>query len=204
MFGGWGQTECGLSSFGHPDDPEEKIFTTDGRPLDGMEIRIVDFDGTEVPAGTEGRIQIKGPFLFHGYLGQLDKTREEFDGEYFDTGDLGSLDEDGYLSWPGAPKTSSRGGENISGGLRGKCSTNILTCEALAAAAIPHERPQETAAVAVVMAEGADPLTRETMREYLEAKGVAKQYWPERVVVVDDLPRTPSGKIQKYFIRKQR
>ena len=204
MFGGWGQTECGLSSFGHPDDPEEKIFTTDGRPLDGMEIRIVDFDGTEVPAGTEGRIQIKGPFLFHGYLGQLDKTREEFDGEYFDTGDLGSLDEDGYLSLAGRTKDIIvRGGENIPVAYVENVLYEHSDLEALAVVAIPHERLQETAAVAVVMAEGADPLTRETMREYLEAKGVAKQYWPERVVVVEDLPRTPSGKIQKYLIRKQ-
>lgn len=75
--------------------------------------------------------------------------------------------------------------------------------EALAVVAIPHERLQETAAVAVVMTQGAEPLTLEAMQEYLEAKGVAKQYWPERVVVAEDLPRTPSGKIQKYLIRKQ-
>lgn len=204
MLGGWGQTECGLSSFGHPEDPDEKIFTTDGRPLDGMDIRILDFDGTEAPADTEGRIQIKGPFLFHGYLGQLDKTREEFDGEYFDTGDLGSIDEDGYLSLAGRTKDIIvRGGENIPVAYVENVLYEHPELEALAVVAIPHDRLQETAAVAVVMTEGAEPLTLETMQEYLEAKGVAKQYWPEQVVVADELPRTPSGKIQKYLIRKQ-
>lgn len=204
MLGGWGQTECGLSSFGHPQDPEEKIFTTDGRPLDGMDIRIVDFDGAQAPAGTEGRIQIKGPFLFHGYLGQLDKTREEFDGEYFDTGDLGSIDDDGYLSLAGRTKDIIvRGGENIPVAYVENVLYEHPELEALAVVAIPHERLQETAAVAVVMTEGAEPLTLEAMQAYLEAKGVAKQYWPERVVVAEDLPRTPSGKIQKYLIRKQ-
>lgn len=204
MFGGWGQTECGLSSFGHPDDPEEKIFTTDGRPLDGMDIRIVDFDGQELPAGEEGRIQIKGPFLFHGYLGQLDKTREEFDGEYFDTGDLGTLDADGYLSLAGRTKDIIvRGGENIPVAYVENVLYEHPDLEALAVVAVPHERLQETAAVTVVMAEGAEPLTLASMRQYLEAKGVAKQYWPEHVAVVDELPRTPSGKIQKFLIRKQ-
>lgn len=204
MFGGWGQTECGLSSFGHPDDPEEKIFTTDGRPLDGMDIRIVDFDGQELPAGQEGRIQIKGPFLFHGYLGQLDKTREEFDGEYFDTGDLGTLDADGYLSLAGRTKDIIvRGGENIPVAYVENVLYEHPDLEALAVVAVPHERLQETAAVTVVMAEGAEPLTLASMRQYLEAKGVAKQYWPEHVAIVDELPRTPSGKIQKFLIRKQ-
>ena len=204
MFGGWGMTETCLSSFGHPDDPEEKIFSTDGRPLNGMQVRIMDFDGTEAPAGTEGRIQIKGPFLFVGYLNQIDKTREEFDGEYFDTGDIGILDEDGYLSLQGRTKDIIvRGGENIPVAYVENVLYEHPQIEALAVVAIPHERLQETAAAVVVMVQGAEPLSMESLREYLETKGVAKQYWPETIQVVDELPRTPSGKIQKYLIRKQ-
>ena len=203
MFGGWGQTECGLASLGHPDDPDEKIFSTDGRPLDGMDIRIVDFDGQEVPAGAEGKVQVRGPFLFHGYLDQLDKTREEFDGDYFDTGDLGVVDEDDYLSLAGRTKDIIvRGGENIPVAYVENVLYEHPDIEALAVVAVPHDRLQETAAVALVIAEGAEALTLETLREYLETKGVAKQYWPEHVVIVDELPRTPSGKIQKYQIRK--
>lgn len=204
VFGGWGQTECGLSSFGHPNDPEEKIFSTDGRPLDGMDIRIVDFEDREVPPGTEGRIQIKGPFLFHGYLDELEMSRRQFDGTYFDTGDLGSIDEDGYLSLTGRTKDIIvRGGENIPVAYVENVLYEHPDIDALAVVASPHERLQETAALVVVMADGAEPLTLERMREYLQAKGVAKQYWPEKVVVTDDLPRTPSGKIQKFVLRQQ-
>lgn len=204
MFGGWGQTECGLASFGHPDDPEDKIANTDGSPVGGMVLRVVDFDGTEVPAGTEGKLQVKGPVLFHGYLGQLDKTREEFDGDFFDTGDIAIMDEDGYVSLAGRTKDIIvRGGENIPVAYVENVLYEHPDIAALAVVAIPHERLQETAAAVVVMEQGAEPLTLETIRDYLENKGLAKQYWPETVVVHDELPRTPSGKIQKYLIRKQ-
>lgn len=204
VIGGWGQTECGLASFGHPNDPEEKIATTDGRPVGGMELRVVDFDGTELSAGIEGKLQVKGPILFHGYLGQLDKTREEFDGDYFDTGDLAIIDDDGYVSLAGRTKDIIvRGGENIPVAYVENVLYEHPDIAALAVVAVPHERLQETAAAALVMEDGAAALTLETMRDYLEAKGLAKQYWPERVIVLDELPRTPSGKIQKYLIRKQ-
>lgn len=204
MFGGWGLTETCLSTFGHPSDPEEKIFSTDGKPLDGMTVRIVDLDGTVAPRGTEGRIQIQGPFLFVGYLNELDKTREEFDGEWFDTGDIGILDEDGYLSLQGRTKDIIvRGGENIPVAYVENVLYEHPEIDALAVVAIPHERLQETAAAVVVMSSGTQPLTLEALREYLEDKGVAKQYWPETVRVVEELPRTPSGKIQKYVIRKE-
>lgn len=204
VFGGWGQTECGLASFGHPEDPEDKIANTDGSPVGGMVLRVVDFDGTEVPAGTEGRLQVKGPVLFHGYLDQLDKTREEFDGDFFDTGDLAVMDEDGYISLAGRTKDIIvRGGENIPVAYVENVLYEHPEIAALAVVAVPHDRLQETAAAAVVMEDGAAPLTLAVLREYLEAKGLAKQYWPETVVVLDELPRTPSGKIQKYLIRKQ-
>lgn len=204
VIGGWGQTECGLSSFGHPDDPEEKIASTDGSPVGGMQLRVVDFDGASVPAGTEGKLQVKGPILFHGYLGQLDKTREEFDGDYFDTGDLAVIDEEGYVSLSGRTKDIIvRGGENIPVAYVENVLYEHPDIAALAVVAIPHERLQETAAVAMVMEDDTKALTLEKLREYLEEKGVAKQYWPERVEVLSELPRTPSGKIQKYVLRKQ-
>ena len=96
-----------------------------------------------------------------------------------------------------------RGGENIPVAYVENVLYEHPDIDALAVVASPHERLQETAALVVVMADGAEPLTLERMREYLQAKGVAKQYWPEKVVVTDDLPRTPSGKIQKFVLRQQ-
>ena len=76
VLGGWGQTENGLVTLGIPGDPEEKIVDTDGYPWPGMQIRVVDDEGAELPAGTEGRLQVQGPFLFVGYAERLEMTRD--------------------------------------------------------------------------------------------------------------------------------
>jgi cyclohexanecarboxylate-CoA ligase len=204
VFGGWGQTECCLVTMGHPSDPDEKIISTDGRALDGMQTRIVGFEGRLAPAGEEGRLQVRGPFLFRGYLGQLDRTREEFDGDWFDTGDLATMDEDGYVRLAGRTKdVIIRGGENIPVTYVENVLYEHPDIEAAAVIGIPHERLQETAAAAVVMREGTQELTMDALKAFFEAKGLAKPYWPESLIIVPELPRTPSGKIQKYLLRKE-
>jgi cyclohexanecarboxylate-CoA ligase len=202
VFGGWGQTECGLVTMGSPTDPVEKIITSDGRALGGMSIRIVDLEGAVQPAEAEGRLQIQGPFLFQGYLGQLDATRELFDGDWFDTGDLGSIDAEGYLKIAGRTKdVIIRGGENIPVAYVENVLYEHPLIEAVAVVAIPHPRLQEIACAAVILKEGAPELTFDAMKAFLQDKGVAKPYWPERLEVVSDFPRTPSGKIQKFQLR---
>ena len=114
MVGGWGQTEDALVTLGIPGDPEEKIVERDGYPWPGMRIRVVDDQGLPLPAGQEGQLQVTGPFLFVGYLQRPEMTRRGFDGEWFDTGDLATIDSDGYLSITGRTKDMIiRGGENI-------------------------------------------------------------------------------------------
>src|SRR5439155_19388577 len=98
FVGGWGQTENGLVTLGVPGGPEAKVTGRDGRPLDGMQVRIVDTSGEPVPAGTDGRVQVRGPFLFAGYARRLEMTRDCFQDGWFDTGDVASLDADGYIS----------------------------------------------------------------------------------------------------------
>jgi len=204
VFGGWGQTECCLVTMGHPSDPQEKIFNSDGRVLDGMELRIVDFDGQEVPTGVEGRVQVRGPFLFRGYLGQIDKTLEEFDGDWFDTGDLALMDDEGYLRLSGRSKDIIiRGGENIPVAYVEDLLFQHPDIDEVAVVGVPHPRLQEIAAAVVTLRDGANELTVETLRPFLEQKGLAKPYWPERLHVIDEFPRTPSGKIQKFHLRKR-
>ncbi|RAN69620.1 cyclohexanecarboxylate-CoA ligase [Bacillus sp. SRB_336] len=201
VFGGWGQTECGLVTMGNPSDPLEKIIGSDGRPLAGMRIRIVDLDGAMLPADAEGRLQIRGPFLFQGYLGRLEETAALFDGDWFDTGDLGSIDADGYLRIAGRTKdVIIRGGENIPVAYVENVLYEHPLVEEVAIVALPHPRLQEIACAAVVLKGGAD-LTFTQMQQFLAEKGVAKPYWPERLEVVMELPRTPSGKIQKFQLR---
>lgn len=204
VFGGWGQTECGLVTMGSPSDPVEKIITSDGRALGGMSIRIVDLDGAVLPEDAEGRLQIQGPFLFQGYLGQLDATRELFEGDWFDTGDLGSIDAEGYLKIAGRTKdVIIRGGENIPVAYVENVLYEHPDIDAVAVVAIPHPRLQEIACAAVTLRAGSPEFSFAAMQAFLQEKGVAKPYWPERLEVVSDFPRTPSGKIQKFQLRER-
>lgn len=208
VLGGWGQTEEGLVTLGVPGDPPEKIVETDGHPWPGMEVRVVDPAGTPVPTATDGAIQVRGPFLFVGYAERLEMTREllvsDEGGDWFDTGDLGHLDEDGYLRISGRTKdVIIRGGENIPVAYVENVLYENPRIDSVAVVATPDPRLQERACACVVLKPGESGFTMEEMQAHLAEKGVAKQYWPEKLVVLDSFPRTPSGKIQKFQLRDQ-
>lgn len=201
VLGGWGQTENALVTLGIPGDPEEKIVETDGYPWPGMEVRTEDAVDQPVPPGTEGRLQVRGPFLFVGYAHRMKLTQDSFHGGWFDTGDLAILDEDGYLKISGRTKDIiMRGGENIPVAYVEDALYEDPRIESVAIVGMPDPRLQERAAAFVVLKSG-ESLTFEGMQALLKEKGVAKQYWPEHLEVVDELPRTPSGKIQKFQLR---
>lgn len=210
VLGGWGQTEEGLVTLGIPGDPEDKIIETDGYPWPGMQIRVVDpATGEPVAAGSEGALQVRGPFLFVGYADRLELTRQQMrpaddgNGDWFDTGDLAYVDEDGYLRISGRTKdVIIRGGENIPVAYVENVLYEHPDLDLVALVAIPDDRLQERACACVVMRPGADEITLSGIQEFLTDKGVAKQYWPERLLVLDDFPKTPSGKIQKFQLRE--
>lgn len=203
VFGGWGQTECGLVTMTAPGDSEEKVTGTDGRALGSMEVRVVDPGGVPVPAGAEGKVQVKGPFLFVGYLGEPGLTAEAFDGEWLDTGDLAEMDADGFIRIAGRSKDIIiRGGENIPVAYIENVLYEHPAVSQVAVVAVPHPRLQEIACAVVTLTEG-QSLTIDDLREFFESKGVAKQYWPEALQVLDEFPRTPSGKIQKFKLREE-
>ncbi|MFF3571815.1 AMP-binding protein [Nocardia jiangxiensis] len=202
VLGGWGQTEDALVTLGVPGDPDEKIIDTDGYPWPGMRIRILGPDGSEVPPGAEGRLQVAGPFLFVGYADREQLTRECFDGDWFDTGDLGSVDAEGYLRIAGRTKdVIIRGGENIPVAYVENVLYEHPDVEAVAVVGVPDPRLQERACACLVLKPGAAELDFEALRTFLSGKGVAKQYWPERLEILPELPRTASGKIQKFQLR---
>ena len=199
VLGGWGQSENALVTLGIPGDPDDKLIDTDGYPWPGMRIRVVDVDGAEVPPGTEGRLQVTGPFLFVGYAERMALTRASFDGEWFDTGDLAAIDADGYLRIAGRTKdVIIRGGENIPVAYVENVLYEHPDIDAVAVVAVPDPRLQERACACVVLRRD---LTLDDLRVFLAEKGVAKPYWPERLDVLTELPRTPSGKIQKFRLR---
>src|SRR6478609_10788285 len=202
VLGGWGQTENGLVTLGIPGDPEEKIVDRDGYPWPGMHIRVVDEAGTVLPADTDGRLQVTGPFLFAGYAKRLEMTRELFDGEWFDTGDIARIDPDGYLKISGRTKdVIIRGGENIPVAYVENALYENPKIASVAVIGIPDPRLQERACACVVLKPGVDEFTFAEMQQFLSEKGLARQYWPERLEVLAELPSTASGKIQKFRLR---
>jgi cyclohexanecarboxylate-CoA ligase len=203
VLGGWGQTENGLVTLGIPGDPPEIIAERDGFPWPGMELRIVDIDGSVLPAGQAGRLLVRGPFLFVGYARRLEMTRELFVDGFFDTGDLAYLDEQGYLKLSGRIKdVIIRGGENIPVAYVENALYENPKIGSVAVVGIPDPRLQERACACVVLRPGVEGFTFEEMKAFLNERGVAKQYWPERLEVLPALPSTASGKIQKYKLRQ--
>jgi cyclohexanecarboxylate-CoA ligase len=204
VLGGWGQSENGLVTLGIPGDPEEKIVETDGYPWPGMHVRAVDFDGNEVAPGEEGRLQVHGPTLFVGYAERLDMTRASFDGAWFDTGDLATVDADGYVNISGRTKdVIIRGGENIPVSYVENVLYENPKLDGVALVAVPDPRLQERACACVILKPGVEGFTFEEMQGFLRDKGVAKQYWPEHLEVLGEFPKTPSGKIRKFELREQ-
>ncbi len=197
----WGMTESLSSTLTEPARAHDKSSRTDGRSLEGVDIQVVDFDGKPMPVGQTGRLLVRGAQMFMGYYKRPDI--ETFDAEgWFDTGDLAYMDDEGYIRINGRTKdVLIRGGENVP----------VVEIEALlykhpsvAAAALvgyPDARLGERGCAFVVLRPGAG-LTLDDLQVYMAECKVAKQYWPERVEVVADLPRTPSGKIQKFKLRE--
>lgn len=203
ILSGWGQTENGLVTLTKLDDPEEKLVNTDGCPFHGMEVKVVDFDGRECPPDVERDLLCKGPALFVGYLNQIEETLAEYKDDWFMTGDRAIMDEDGYIRITGRSKDIIiRGGENIPVAYVENVLYEHPDVSIVQIVGMPDPRLQEKACAFISMREGRPPITLQKIQQFLEEKGVAKQYWPEHVEIVEDFPRTPSGKIQKYKLRE--
>ncbi len=200
---GWGMTENGLVTCTAFDESEEKLFTTDGRPLPGMELRVVDGDGRQSPPGTEGDLLVRGPSQFVGYFKRPEFTSESYTAEgWFKTGDRGALDRDGYLSITGRSKDLIiRGGENIPV----VEVENVLFAHpkvaSVAIVGMPDPRLGERACAFVIPRPGESPTLAELVA-FLEGKQLARQKFPERIELVSEFPMTPSGKVQKFRLRQ--
>jgi len=196
---GWGMSETGLSTIGQRHDTFDKL-STDGLIVAGNEVRVVDESGVSVDTGVEGDLQFRGSEAFVGYAQGRELTDSCFRDGWFDTGDRAILDDDGYLSISGRTKDIIiRGGENIPVKevedvlLRHPNVTNV------AIIAKPHNRLGEVGC-AVVLPHG-DPPTLVELTAFLDEHQVTKQFWPEAIIIVDEFPMTPSGKIQKFQLR---
>lgn len=203
----WGMTECGGVTTCPFDAPAEKRHTTDGKPCGGMELKVVDASGAEVPRGVEGELMARGPMVARGYFGRDDLTRESFlpDG-FFRTGDQARMDEDGYIKITGRIKDLIiRGGVNIAPVEIESVLFSHPKVENVAVVGMPDPRLGERICAYVILdadAAGDSTLTVGEVQTWMQEVGLAKPKWPERIEVVDTFPMTASGKVQKFRLRE--
>jgi acyl-CoA synthetase len=199
----YGSTEHSTVSNYRPEDPLEVRATTDGRLLPGTAVRIVDEDDREVSLGQEGEILLQGPEQFVGYLDpQHDAEAFTPDG-WFRSGDIGRLNEQGHLTITDRKKDLIiRGGENISSvEVEGILLRHPAALE-VAVIGVRDVKYGERVCACVVTKPGTS-LTLEAIITHFASAGCAKQKTPEKLVILSDLPRTPSGKVRKAELRHQ-
>jgi acyl-CoA synthetase (AMP-forming)/AMP-acid ligase II len=185
-------------------DDVSRALTSDGTAMAEAKVKIVDHDGNEVPRGVEGDIAYRGPAHMIEYLANPAETAALFTEDGFSkSGDLGKMTADGYVRVTGRTKDIViRGGMNISVREIEEHLAHHPALRAFSVVGMPDERLGERVCCFVVAATGHDAPTVDDMREFLLERGIPIQKTPERVVVVDILPMTATGKILKHELRK--
>ncbi len=198
----YGSSEAPVITLGYPGEGEERLAAeTDGAVID-YEVKLVDVTGEEVAAHVEGEICARGPGLFVGYA-NLDDTAAAFDAEgFFHTGDVGYCTPEGAIVFTGRIKDLiNRGGEKISAKEVEDLLHQHPGVQQAAVVAMPHARLGETVCAYLVVTPGAE-VTVEAVARTLAAAGVARQKYPERLIIVDEFPKTASGKVKKDLLRQ--
>jgi acyl-CoA synthetase (AMP-forming)/AMP-acid ligase II len=197
----YGMTETGMNA-GNPYVGGPRKPGTVGKPLSGIDIRVVDREtGETLPDGEVGIVEVRGPNVFSGYWKMPDKTAAEFRSDgYFITGDLGCFDDDGYLSIVGRDKDLViSGGYNIYPKEIEELLDSHPMVSETAVIGVPHPEFGETVVAVVVPAPGAQPLEEELLS--FIAGDLARFKQPRAVRFVDTLPRNVMGKVQKAELR---
>jgi cyclohexanecarboxylate-CoA ligase/acyl-CoA synthetase len=199
----YGSSEVMMATVCRPEDPIERVASSDGAPVPGVEIRIADPDGNEVPAGSDGEIRYRGPGRLIQYWNRPDLTAAATDSEgWWRTGDLGRMDDHGYLRVTGRLKDIViRGGFNISAR---EVEEALLQHPAIANVALVGLADPVVGerACAVIVPRGGVKVTLGELYDYLiTERKIAVWKVPERIEFVEDFPLTATGKIQKFALR---
>jgi non-ribosomal peptide synthetase component E (peptide arylation enzyme) len=167
-----------------------------------VEVRLVDDDGNDVAPGDEGEVISRGPDQFLGYMDPaMDADAFDDDG-WFHTGDIGRFDAEGYLAITDRKKDIIiRGGENISAREVEEILASHPKVQEAAVTPVSDDRYGERVCAFVITRDG-QALSLDEVLEHFKARGVAKQKTPERLEIVEGFPRTLSGKVQKYVLRR--
>ncbi|HFV1631803.1 TPA: medium-chain fatty-acid--CoA ligase [Escherichia coli] len=200
----YGSTESSPHAVVNLDDPLSRFMHTDGYAAAGVEIKVVDDARKTLPPGCEGEEASRGPNVFMGYFDEPELTARALDEEgWYYSGDLCCMDEAGYIKITGRKKDIIvRGGENISSREVEDILLQHPKIHDACVVAMPDERLGERSCAYVVLKAPHHSLSLEEVVAFFSRKRVAKYKYPEHIVVIEKLPRTASGKIQKFLFRK--
>ncbi|HFI7085337.1 TPA: medium-chain fatty-acid--CoA ligase [Escherichia coli] len=200
----YGSTESSPHAVVNLDDPLSRFMHTDGYAAAGVEIKVVDDARKTLPPGCEGEEASRGPNVFMGYFDEPELTARALDEEgWYYSGDLCRMDEAGYIKITGRKKDIIvRGGENISSREMEDILLQHPKIHDACVVAMSDERLGERSCAYVVLKAPHHSLSLEEVVAFFSRKRVAKYKYPEHIVVIEKLPRTTSGKIQKFLLRK--
>jgi fatty-acyl-CoA synthase len=195
----YGMTELAALGTSNPDSAKPRSI---GRPNTPLEMKIVDDNDNEVPRGQTGEILVRGPAVMLGYYKDTDRTEEAFKGGWLHTGDLARMDEDGNIYFVDRKKDIIKtGGENVSSQEVEEAIFKHPKVAEAAVIGVPHDYWMEAVLVAVVPKEN-ETLTEEEVMEH--CKGLLAGYKvPKKVVIVESIPKNPSGKMLKRELRQR-
>jgi long-chain acyl-CoA synthetase len=195
---GYGLSETSpVASFNHPD--RERKAGSIGTPIRGVEMKVVDEDDNELPAGEVGEIVIRGPNVMKGYWNRADATKEVLRGGWLHTGDMAKVDDDGYFFIVDRKKDMIiRGGYNVYPREIEEVLYEHPAVREAAVVGVPDEELGEEIGAAVALKDGAQASADE-LREHVRSQVAAYKY-PRVVWFVEDLPKGPTGKILKREI----
>jgi non-ribosomal peptide synthetase component E (peptide arylation enzyme) len=202
ILAGYGLTECPMLAWGALDDDDDQLANSEGRPGEGVEVAVVTADERRAGPGEEGEVRVRGPQLMAGYVdGSLEAAAFDAEGR-LRTGDLGRLDKAGYLTITGRLKdVIIRNMENISAQ---EVENGLVTAAGVVDAAVlglPDERTGERVCAVVVPADPQRPPTLAELCEHLLATGMSSRKLPERLDLVEELPRNAMGKVIRKELR---
>ncbi|SDO40371.1 cyclohexanecarboxylate-CoA ligase [Paenibacillus sp. yr247] len=204
VAGGWGSTESCMISVGSVKSYNESCWNSDGQIIAGREMKVTDEQGQTLPPGQEGLFKVKTPAMFTAYLDHPEWYEAAVDEEgFFNTGDLAIIDGAGNLHLTGRVKDIiNRGGIKIPVAEIENLLYQMEDLRDVAVVGMPCPRLNERICVYATLNNMDCHVAIEDLTSFLKDKGVTKIYWPERLETLQEMPRTTTGKIQKYVLRQ--
>lgn len=201
----YGSTESVPHVFVRPKEALSLNGTTSGRAMEGVEVRVVDEEGNDVPPGMPGEEISRGPNVFIGYLKARDITDSALDDDgWFHSGDICVMDEAGNIRIIGRKKDMIvRGGENLNAN---EINDKLEGCPGIGdhtVIGMPDDRLGERICAFVVPLLGYEQLSLSDVIGYLVKTNVPKRFWPERLELISKIPHTNSGKVKKYLLKEE-